>query len=123
MSIESVMPSNHLIPCRPLLGVSCSIGVGQRDLNKKGTGILSSMEVTGWRKGLEGSRDRIRTGMRQVLGRAAWEGRRSRIWGKLGILEIKECFEGEDVLGSNGGNWKSLESPMRKRVIFGTPRS
>lgn len=61
------------------------------------------MEVTGWRKGLEGSRERIRTGMRQVPREGSMEGRRSRIWGKLGILEIKECLE-EDVLGSNGGN-------------------
>lgn len=43
--------------------------------------------------------------------------------GQIGHSGIKECLGGEDVLGSNGGNWKSLESPMRKRVIFGTPRS
>ena len=37
LAIKSVMPSNHLILCRPLLGVSCSVGVEQRGLHKKGT--------------------------------------------------------------------------------------
>ena len=50
------------------------------------------MEVTGWRKGLEGSRERIRTGMRQVLGRAAWEGRRSRIWGNVKLARSKQSI-------------------------------
>ena len=99
MSIESVMPSKHLIPCRPLLGVSCSIGVGQRDLNKKETGILSSSEVTGWRKGLEGSRERIRTGVRQ------------------GPQEGSMGGEDDQEFGANWAFWKS-RSALEGRTFW-----